>query len=214
MGSDVIVYGTRRGGAGAGTTVPFEANEQNEQIVAAGLLPFTEMTRRARGFVVQTATPFAAIVGLPTTLAKLELKNGHPTRSMVIEGIWSWQLLGTAVVWSHTPWAQVGTAVVSAVAALLVADGKGNSYTGAAGAAVVPAVDQTVVANGWRAFRGATMNFGLAAATPGGLCYGEVDGALIVPPGKSLHVAVSGSVNTASAFHCGAAGYFADITNE
>jgi len=208
------IFAARRGGNADSDAQPLRSNEHDEQLVADGLPRFTELTRRGRGWAVQTATPFAPIVALPTTLAKLELKNNHASMSMVVEGIWSWQLLGTAVVWSHTPWAQVGAPVVSAVAALLVADNKGGAATSAAGSPIVPAVDQTVVANGWRAFRGSTMNFGLAAATPGGLCYGEVDGALIVPPGKSLHVCVSGSVATASSMHCGAAGFWANITNE
>jgi hypothetical protein len=205
----------RRGGATDGSFFSGEGNELNELLTSQGLPPYTEITRKGKLWSVQTATPFAAIVGLPSTTAKLEIKNAHPTDSFIVESIWSWQLLGTAVVWAHTPWAQVGAAVVSAVAALTVGSGNGDAaYTSTAAGPLVTAVDQTVVATNWRVFPGSTMNFGLAAATPGGANVGQVDGRLIVPPGKSLHVAVSGSVNTASAFHCGAAGVFATLTNQ
>lgn len=214
MALDINLFGRKRGGSATGAAVAVAANEQSELLIAGGLPPYTELTRKGDHWAVATATPFAAVVALPTTTAKLELKNNH-TRAMVIDTIWSWQLLGTAVVWSHTPWAQVGAAVVSAPAALVVYSGNGGqSYTGAATSLIVPAVDQTVVAAGWQVFPGSTMNFGLAAATPGGANVGQVDGRLVVPPGKSLHVTVSGSVNTASAFHCGATGFWADITNE
>lgn len=214
-GDDAILRGVRRGGATNNQDFRITINELNEQIVSQGMAPYTEVTRKGHRWKVATATPFAAVVALPTTTAKLEVKNNTGNLAMVVDTIWSWQLLGTAVVWSHTPWAQVGAAVQSAVAALVVYNGNGlQSYTSTASSAAVTAVDQTVVAGGWETFPGSTMNFGLAAATPGGACVGQVDGRLIVPPGRALHVTVTGSVNTASAFHCGASWFWAPITNE
>lgn len=203
------------GGSTAGQVRTLEANEENQLLVAMGMPPYTEVTRRGDMWTVQTATPFAPIVAIPTTLAKLEVKNNHATRPFIVDRIWSWQLLGTAVVWAHTPWAQVGAPVVSAVTALVVYSSNGNTpYTSTTGSPLVTAVDQTVVAAGWQVFPGSTMNFGLAAATPGGANVGQVDGALVVPPGKALHICVSGSVATASSMHCGMAGHYGNITNE
>lgn len=209
------LYGIFRGGTNAGVETAIKANEAGSLFTANYGFPYEESVREGQMYSVQTATPFAGIVALPTTLAKLEIANNHASLSMVIDTIWSWQLLGTAVVWGHTPWAQVGTKVVSANTALVIYSANGGtSITSAAGTAAQTAVDQTVVANGWRVFPGSTMNFGLAAATPGGANVGQVDGRLIVPPGKSLHVAVTASVNTASAFHCGASWAWRSITNE
>lgn len=175
-------------------------------------LPYTELTRRGEGWSVQTATPFAGITALPTTTAKLEIKNNHASKYMEVDTIWAWQLLGTAVVWEVTPWAQVGNAVVSAVTALVVYNAAAvQPYTSVLGSDAVTAIDQTVVANGWRPFPGATTSWGLAAATPGGATVGQVDGRLVVPPGRALHVTVTSSVNTASALHCGASWYLVDL---
>ena len=210
MAVETIQKGKYRSGANAGNEVALEATERKAGLVTQDAPPYAELTRQGRRWKVAIATPIAAIVALPTTLANLEVKNNHSTMSFVVDTIWSWQLLGTAVVWSHTPWAQVGAAVTSAVTGLVVYSGNGGtSYTSAATSPLVTAITQTVVANGWEVFPGSTMNFGLAAATPGGANIGQVDGRLVVPPGKALHVSVTGSVNTASAFHVGASGYFA-----
>lgn len=209
------LYALLRSGARAGEEAALEATERKSLFVTQDLPPYAELTRQGRRWKVQTATAFAAIVGAPSTLANLEIKNNHATMSLIVDTIWSWQLVGTAVVWSHTPWAQVGVAVQSAVTGLVVYSGNGGTaYTSTASSPLVTAITQTVVANGWEVFPGNTMNFGLAAATPGGANVGQVDGRLVVPPGKALHVAVSGSVNTASAFQCGASGFLATVTNE
>ena len=226
---DTVQRGVRRGGASKGKEFRIESNELNEMFVAQGLPPYAELTRRGAGWSVMTATAFAGIVALPTTLANLEVVNNHATRCMVIDTIWSWELTGTAVVWSHTPWAQVGTAVswahtpwaqvgtavYSANTALVIYGTNGRaSITSATGTEARTAVDQTVVANGWRPFPGSTMNFGTAAATPGGANVGQVDGRLVVPPDFAVHVTVTASVGTASAFHCGVSWFWADISAE
>lgn len=215
MAEQSILNAVRRTGANAYNSVNLEANEANELFVVQGQPPYSDYVRQGKRYTMKTSTAFAAIVGVPSTTAQLEIYNGHGTLSMVIDTIFSMQILGTAVVWSHTPWAQVGVGVQSAVAALVAYSSNGGaSITSAAGlAGARAAVDQTVVASGWEVFPGATMNFGLAAATPGGANVSRVEGRLVVPPGKALHVAVSGSVNTASAFQCGASWIWASLTN-
>lgn len=190
--------------------VEAQADQEGNLFVSQGLPPYTELTRRGDVWTVQTATAFAAVAAVPTTTAPLEVSNNTADRYMVILDIWSWQLLGTAVVWSHTPWAQVGATVYSANTALVFYDGMGGSSTSSTSGPMRTAINQTVVANGWQVFPGSTMNFGLAAATPGGANVGQVDGKLIVPPKSSLHVAVSASVNTASAFQAGVRFTWAD----
>jgi hypothetical protein len=179
--------------------------------IAQGAAPYLKIAEDGEFWTVQTATPFAPVAALPTTTAKLELKNNTADRLMVVDGIWVWQLLATAVVWQVTPWAQVGAAVVSAVTGLVVYPNNGGApYTSAATSPIVTAIDQTVVASGWQTFPGCTTSWGLAAATPGGAVHGDVNGRLVVPPGRALHVTVTGSVATASSQHCGARVYFKD----
>ncbi len=173
-----------------------------------------ENVRLGERWKVTTATAFAPQVALPTTVSKLEIKNGTTARLMVVDTVYAWQLLGTAVVWQITPWAQVGAAVQATVTALVVYSANGNaSYASAVGKPAITSIDDTVVASGWECFPGSTTSWGLAAATPGGANIGQVDGRLIVPPGKALHLTVTGSVATASSCHVGASFYWADLSN-
>lgn len=216
MTSDQSVLATRIvGGSSDGQYATLRSNELGHQLVSGGLPPYTEMVRRGDRWKVTTATPFTPLVVLPTTLAALEVKNNRFGYVMVIDTIFSWQLLGTAVVETHTPWAQVGAAVVSANTALVEysANGK-DSVISALATEAVCAINQTVVANGWEVFPGSSMNFGLAAATPGGANVGQVDGRLVVPYGKSVHVHCTSSVATASSKHVGVTWYWATITNQ
>lgn len=178
-------------------------------LVSQGLAPYAQITREGEMWSTQIATPIAPIVAVPTTLANLEIHN-NGQRYLIVDTIWSWQLLGTAVVWSHTPWACVGATVYSANTALVIGGGNGSTYTSATTSEVRTAITQTMVANGWRTFPGSTMNFGLAAATPGGANVGVVEGRLVVPPGRSLFVSVTGSVATASSMHVGASWFMAE----
>ena len=162
-----------------------------------------QYARDGKQWSVQTATLFAAIVAVPTTLANLEVNN-NGSRYMVVDEIWAVQITATAVSWAIVPWAQVGAQVFSGNTGLVFGGGNGASYTSGASSEARSAITQTVVANGWRVFPGNGGAFGTAAATPGPVVIGEVNGKLVVPPGLSLHVAVMGAVNTASAVHAGA----------
>ena len=172
--------------------------------VAGGQAPYAGVTRDGRSWSTMIATPIAAIVALPTTLANLEVNNNHPTQYMQVNTIWAWQLTGTAVAWGATPWACVGAQVFSANTALVIGGGNGDQITSATTTTMRTAITQTVVANGWQVFPGSTMAQSVAAATPGITSIGNVEGRLVVPPGKSLYVCVTASVNTASAWHVGA----------
>lgn len=180
------------------------ASDKNNNLLVSGGLPrFGKITRDGEMWSTMIATPIAAIVALPTTLANLEVHN-NGTRYMYVDTIWAWQLTGTAVAWGASAWAQVGQPVYSANTALVIGGGSGNTYTSATTSEIRTAVTQSVVANGWRVFPGETMVQSVGAATPGITSIGEVDGRLVVPPGRALHVCVTGSVNTASAWHVGA----------
>lgn len=215
MALDVKSQAELISGSAQGQVLNLKQTENRGLLIEGGLPPYAEMTRRGNRWKVATSTAFAPVAAVPTTTAPLEIVNNHATLCMVIDTIWVWQLLGTAVVWSITPWAQVGAAVYSGNTALNIYSANGSvAYASATGTPAKTAINQTVVAAGWEPFPGSTMNFGLAAATPGGAVIGQVDGRLVVPPGKALHVAVSGSVATASSMQCGASWVWAAVTNE
>lgn len=216
-GQGAIFTNQRRVGVGSAPEpyVYGRTNELDQQLVSQGLPPYSEITRIGTRWKTMTVTPFAPIVAVPTTLANLEVANTVPGYCFVIDTIFAWQLLGTAVVWQITPWAEVAVSVFSGNTALVVASGNGTAqYASAAtGTQLKTAITQTSVANGWEVFPGSTTSWGLAAATPGGATIGQVDGRLIVKNGFSVFVAVTGSVATASSVHCGVAGYLVPITN-
>lgn len=196
-------------GSAEGQTLTVKQNQARELLVAQGLPPGARHTMNGARWGTRITTPIAPIVVFPTTLANLEVKNNHDTKYMFVDTIYVWQLLGTAATQVHTPWAQVGAAVQSSITGLVVAN-TGDptlTYTSAAGKDALTAITQTVVANGWECFPGGTAVFATAAATPGGAVVSEVGGRLVVPPGKALHVAATGSLATASSIIVGATWY-------
>lgn len=214
MVNETLFTHRQRGGTNDGQYGLAETDEMGNTLISQALPDMAVPTIAGTRWKVRTATLFAAIVAMPSTLANLEVHNNRAGYVFVVDTVWSMQVLGTAVVWSHTPWAAVGAKVYSGNTALVVYSANGGtSYASGADTPLQTAITQTVVESGWEVFPGSTMNFGLAAATPGGANVGEVNGRLVVPYGKSLYVAVTGSVNTASAFQCGASGYWAQATN-
>jgi len=201
--------------AGASQPIVYPvANELRHLLVSGGLPANTEATRAGYRWKTMTATPFAPIVVVPTTLANLEIVNNTVGYNLVVDTIFIWQLLGTAAAWQITPWAQVGAAVYSGNTALVIYSGNGTTaVTSSATSFLKTAITQTVVAAGWEPFPGSTSSWGTAAATPGGANIGNVAGRLVVPFGKALHVAGTGSVATASSVNVGASGYLVPITN-
>ena len=210
---DPLYIARSRGGSNDGQYELADVNENGDVLIAHGFPRYTDIVRKGARWSVQTATAFAPGVALPTTVAVLELANKSLTKSMILDRVWAWQLLGTAAVQGYAIWAQVGATVLSANTALVIYSSNGKaSYASAAGTEIQTAINQTVAASGWELVASAygTLN----AATPMGGFAGEMEGRLIVPPGKSLHLMVEGSLATASSWHCGAAVIMATITNE
>ena len=185
----------------------------NDGMPRAGLLvsqdapPFMEATRTGNGWSAQTATLFAPLVAVPSTVAALELWNNIASgMTMVISDLFADQILGTAATQTYAIFACVTTSkVVPTLTALAISSASGRTgYTSAVGTRVVTGVGTTVIANGWRPW-GNPQAWGTAAATPGNAWNAAVDGKLIVPPGCSLVVHVVGSLATASTFQAGAA---------
>ena len=216
MALETKLQANRRGGAYDGQPINLEANGLNEMFTAQGMLPKVEMTRKGQGWNVMTATAAAPIAAVPTTTARLEIFNPvSSTNRLIVDDLYAFQLLSTAATQTYAIWAMVTvTKAAPTAAALVIASRSGKAaVTGATGSFVVPAVDTTVVANGWRPY-GPVQAWGTAAATPGNSLVAPVDGALVVPPGSSLCLCVVGSLATASSFQVGAGFYMAPLSLE
>ena len=208
-----VLQSVRRSGASKGGKFDVQGAEGGELVTADGLPSFTEITRQGDGWTAQTATLFAPIAAYPSTTARLELHNNHASKVMVVKDLFAAQVLSTAATQTYAIFAMVSTSKAAPTnTALVVASVSGqNAYTTTASSPLITAVDTTVVANGWRPY-GSVQAWGTAAATPGNAWSAAVDGALIVPPRRSLCIAVAGSLATASTFQCGATFYWTSLT--
>jgi len=184
-------------------------NQLAEQLVAGGLPPYTESTRRGGGFQVIATSAVAGLVVRPSTTAALELWNGYSAKSLIIDRVFSHNLVSTNVIESFTLWAQVTAAKAApSTASLVVRGNSGKAYSGA----VINAVGTTVVDSGWFPW-GNGFTKGAGGVVPHGVICAEVEGRLIVPPSSSLCLHVVSSL-TGQTFCSGAGWYEEQITIE
>lgn len=189
-----------------------QLNEKAEQLVAQGLPPYSEMTRKGGGWGCMSTSAVAGLVVRPSTTAALELWNGYPAggKSLIIDRLFYFNLVSTNVVEGWSGWAMVTTSKSApSSASLAVSSLQGNkSYSGP----VVNAVGTTVVANGWFPWTNAYQK-GAGGVVPFGATIGEVNGRLIVPPQCSLCLHVVSSL-VGQTFTQGAFWYEEQITLE
>ena len=202
----------RRGGGFAGQQVLSQGNELNEALIAMGLPERTEQTRKGNGYTTMAILAVAALVVRPTTVAAIEIYNGNPVggKSLVVDDIFSFNLVSSAIQGTFSAWAQVAKAVAvpSAGANITVFGGSGKAY----GGPLIVGISTTTTANGWRPY-GTSPAFALGTATPGGCIVAPVNGKLIVPPGYSLCLHTV-SQTTAWTFQNGASWFEEQITPE
>src|SRR4051812_39485251 len=105
-----------------------QLNERQEQIVASGLPPYTEMTRRGNGWHVMSVLAVAGLVVRPSTVAAFEVWNGNAlgSKSLIVDRLFWHNLVSTNVIESFTGWAQVTTAKAAPAAGANVIT-RGNS---------------------------------------------------------------------------------------
>ncbi len=170
----------------------FAANELAEQIVANGLPPYAEMTRKGQSWATMTTSAVAGLVVRPSTTAALELFNGYPAggKSLIIDRLFYFNLVTTAANEGWSGWAMVTTSKSApSTASLATNSNQGNkTYAGP----VINAVSTTVVANGWFPWTNQQVSNG-SGVTPYGCAVATVEGRIIVPPQCSLclHVVAS-----------------------
>ena len=207
--------------ANASSPLLAHANERGEQLVAGGIPPNAEETRKGNRYATMATAAVAALVVTPTGVAALEIYNntgavpfnGGPA-TMVITRLFShWLVQSTTALGSGAGiWAAVSLPKAGPTnAALAIASLAGKANLGLQ---VLTAASQTpgVSPSGtWFPYGNNLKHESAGAVVPGGQLEAVVEGRLIVPPGCSLYMhVVSGYV--ADTFTSGAEWVFEPLT--
>lgn len=190
--ADAIQLAIRNGVINAQATAA--ANQLGEQLVAGGLPPYTELTRRGTGWATMSTAAVAGLVVRPSTTAAFEIFNGYAAggKSLIVDRLFVFNLVSTAVGETYSLWAAV-TAAKAAVTSgsFAVRGASGKAY----GGPVIAAASTTVLDSGWFPWTNAIQKAAQAATvTPQGCQVAEVAGRLIVPPQCSLCLHVVSSI--------------------
>ena len=172
--------------------------QQLELLVAAGKAPYTEISRLGRAFQITTTTAVAGAVAIPTTTGGLSLYNGEPDggRSYVIDFISASNAVSTAVAAQASLIALIGQVreAIPTNSALIAKKmnglGGGTNDTKARTILTGTALPGTTgIAADWFPVGPSAVKPGVAA-TPGYSLYADLQGRVIVPPGRyfSMHV--------------------------
>lgn len=183
-------------GGSSGDVQVLSLTEQYELLVAMGSSAYEETVRMGRSFEVHTTSAVAAVVAVPTTANLLSIYNAEPDggRSLIIDRLWALMGAGTAAAGQATILACLGQTRVAALATASLVQTALNGLGGKDSKVInsTTALDAvTGVAGNWRVAPG--LKGGQkpgAGATPGVFADAEVNGRLIVPPGRllALHV--------------------------
>jgi hypothetical protein len=178
---------------------------QGEQEYALGAAPYQEDVRQGRAFWSNTATAVASVTAIPTTAVAFAIYNNEPDggRSYIITRVAAQYTVNTAIAQVHVGiigcLGLVREAIPTTSAATIKqANGMGKLDTRArtiVGGTALPAT--TGIAANWFPL-GASISTAVITL-PGMNQMVEVDGRIIVPPGRYFAVHTLGSVTTTSA---------------
>ena len=179
-----------------------ELNQKNELLVAQGLPPYTEMTKRGNGYSAIATSAVAALVVRPTTTAMFTLYNGEAAGSnkcYVIDRIFTHCLVGVNAEGRFLMWACIHPAGMTAPTSELAAGATeivgpyGKTYNGKG----VLNLALACVDNGWFPW-GYSTSHPAAGTLPGAGVSVDVAGRLIVPPTGGISLQVVASTNGAT----------------
>lgn len=187
-------------------------NDQRELLVAQGAAPYSEIVRTGRAWEVHTVAAIAAVVARPTTAVMLAIYNNEPDdgKVIVLDRVWALNEVSTAVASQATLLGCLGqvreAAPVDAALPINPLNGMGGAGGGSRmrsilNATALPAT--TGLAANWRVLPGQTggQKPG-AAATPGYFVGAQIDGRIILPPGRYFGIHVMANV-IGETFTCG-----------
>lgn len=189
MSLATVIKGLVRGGGD--TERRLELSEYGELLIAKGLPDYTDLTRRGKGYGTMATAAVAGVVVRPTTAAALEIYNNSLSESLVIDRIFTQNLVSTNVIESFILYAMVTEPKAAPTDAALAI----NSLSGKPAILrdVLTAASTTVVANGWFPW-GESFTKGAGGVVPHGGIVAEIKGRLIVPPSCSLCLHVLSSL--------------------
>jgi len=210
--ADAIQIARRLGNTVAQVTAA--GNELGEQLVAQGLPPYAEMTRKGNGWQVMSVVAVAGLVVRPSTVAAFEVWNGNNVggKSLIVTRLFWFNLVSAQVAQGFSGWASVtaAKAAPTAGANVIVRGNSGKPYSGS----VIAALGTTVIDSGWFPWAiGSTKPIEATVTPNGGAMSSDLGGFLIVPPQCSLCLHAV-SQTTASTFTQGASWYEELLTIE
>jgi len=171
-------------------------SEQGELLVALATSAYGETVRAGRAFEAHTTSAVAAVVAVPTTANLVSIWNGEPDdgKLFIIDRVWALMAASAATAGQAGIIGCLGQTRVASLAVTALAVNALNGMGGKDTRVVtsVAALDAvTGVAANWRVLPGQTGGIHVgAAATPGMFINAQVDGRIILPPGRLFAVHV------------------------
>ncbi len=191
-----------------------KSTEGGDTLVALRGAKYEEVTRSGYAFHVITTTATASLIAVGTTTCAIGLCNTADDggRSMIIDSVFAIKVTQAAALSQESLFCVVGQTRVAALAGgLVVRRNNGLGVTtdsvalATAGGNILDAV--TGVAIGWIPVPGCKPVYGMVNSLPGQCLWANVQGRLIVPPGRQFGVsvvsseAVTGTWNVGVAWH-------------
>ena len=183
----------------SGNEIYLQANQAREGLNAQGDAKYTELTRTGRAFSWKSTTVVAAVTAIPTTAVNIAFYNTDPDggRSMIIDAIFAEHTTNAGAALEQAT--IIGVLGQTRIISTTMADagliprkmnGLGDTSDTCARVSIAAQTLDAVtgVAAGWIPL--ATSYTTTVASLPGGQLFAEIDGRLIIPPGRffGLHV--------------------------
>ena len=182
------------GGGGNEAERNLQTDRPGNLLVAGGMPPYAELTRRGTGWSAMNTTALAALVVRPSTLANFTLFNNEPEGglSYIIDQAFAFNLVTTAAQARSGLWICVHPRGLVSPTNDITARG---SYSGKAnyGGRAIADTNMTVTDNGWIPV-GQTTDVEPTGVLPGSVLTWQAEGRVIVPPQCGFSTQVVSSV--------------------
>ena len=177
----------RRSGSAAGTDFDAQGNESNELLVAQGMPPYFELTRRFDLIKAMNTAALAALVVRPSTLANFTIFNNEsgPTgKYYLMHRIFAFNLVSTAAQAKQGMWCCVHKTGLVSPTNDITARGSGLGNPQVATKSIAD-TNMTVVDDGWFPV-GNWSDVEPTGVLPGAIMEFKFDGTAIVPPQQGI----------------------------
>lgn len=185
-------------------------SQQLELLVAAGAAPYQEIVRAGRAFWTGTTTAVAGVIAIPTTAVMFALFNNDVDggRSLIIDWLAAQNVVSTGVATQAQMLGLIGQVRETAPTDAALIINKRNGLGGGANDTKVRTILTATPLPGTTGAAGKWFPIGMpgiktgVAATPGYGMYQQINGDIIVPPGRyfAMHVLSSALAETFQGF--------------